>query len=99
MSDAGAAGGADGAGVVGGGVAELEVPKLGMAGFSTWYSCHAPQSMTAPPATYRSNESRAVTLRPPMYPSQSSKVNRANRATIAEIPRMISDVAIGHEIV
>jgi hypothetical protein len=59
---AGAAGAAGGALGAAGGGADVEVdPKFGIAGFTIWYSCQAPQIIKAAPTT----ESRSVMMTPP----------------------------------
>jgi hypothetical protein len=63
---AGGGGAAAGGGAAGGGADVDPLEKFGIAGFSTWYSCHEPHSMIAAPATKRANERIAVMLSPPM---------------------------------
>ena len=67
-ASAGAAGGAACGGVAAGGAVDVELADmLGNAGFSTWYSCHAPHTISSAPMTYRASESRPLMPRMPMY--------------------------------
>ena len=64
----GAAGGAAAAGSPRAEPYDVELADmLGNAGFSTWYSCHAPHTIRSAPMTYRASESRPLMPRMPMY--------------------------------